>query len=88
MVAGDVVSSVTAGNFQPAATVEVIILSLIPNGAGAFTLTDGVTSPTAYLGAWSAANNANRGGQMNHKICLTNAIYCNFIGGFTGIQIK
>ena len=87
MVAGDVVSSVTAGNFQPAATVEVIILSLF-QAAGAFTLTDGVTSPSSYLGAWSAANNANRGGQMNQKICVTNAIYINFVGGFSGIQIK
>jgi len=87
MVAGDVVSSVTAGNFQPAATIEVIVLSFF-QGAGGITLTDGVTSPNTYFGAWSAANNANRGGQMNHKVCVTNTIYINYVGGFSGIQIK
>jgi hypothetical protein len=87
MVAGDIVSSVTAGNFQPAVGVEVVILSFL-QGAGAINLTDGVTSPNSYVGAWSAVNNANRGGQMNHKVCVTNAIYINFVGGFSGIQIK
>ena len=89
MAVGDIINSVAVGaSFQPSAGTEIMVLSFINNGALGCGITDGITATTNYLAGWNAANNANRGGQMNQKVAITNSIYLYINNGFTGIQLK
>jgi len=91
MVAGDVVNgfaaSATYVTFQPAATVEVVILSVLGrDGDLEFYLYDGVTAGGQNINAVSAVYYMKR-------FCINNTNYLRMysngtIGSYTGIQIK
>lgn len=98
MVAGDIISEIGALgatiSFQPALTVEVIVLSHFPSDTyDTLALTDGVLTAYQY----------NKGGdtqdvnQSNEKVMINNTNYLTVAGGtlpvtksfgFSGLQIK
>ena len=95
MVVGDIINAITTqvvnyAYFQPAATVEVIILAVPTASTSYFFLYDGVTQ-----GAWTNAESASTGGvnPTNMKIGITNTNYFGLYNlgpasSYTGIQIK
>ena len=89
MAAGDVVSSLVTGNFQPAAGISIIILLVgVQNGVGYCGLTDGVTNKSNYNGVFT---NPTKTPDVPMKLCITNSIYfysSHVNSGFSGIQIK
>ena len=87
MVAGDVVTNVQIlvanyGNFQPAASVEIMLTAFSNGGGMNYVFFDGTNE------AW----NSNQDKYINVKIAITNTIYARFFSttniGYTGIQIK
>ena len=93
MAVGDIVSDATIKNvyvnFQPAAGVEVIILSCHGNSDGIVAIKNGTL--TGYSQFVTGSKNYNSG--FNTKIGVTNSVFFAIYstgddGGYTGIQIK
>ena len=90
MVAGDVVNGVNlSGSFQPAATVEICLVSLQGLGGDVNAgISNGVTNHSnAYNSGVSGTNFS-----LGIKFFITNTIYLSRVGGdnvgYSGIQIK
>jgi hypothetical protein len=97
MVAGDIVSAITAGSigvvsyFQPAANVEIVVLFVPSNGLGRYGIYDGTNNAIGYSG-YNAANGSGTNGSPI-KVGITNSVYLYVFSdssnaGYSGIQIK
>ena len=97
MVAGDVISAITAGSggvnsyFQPAANTEIVVLFVASHGLGRYGLYDGANQSIGYS-AYNAANGSGTNGSPI-KVGITNSIYL-FVytdatnAGYSVIQVK
>ena len=92
MAVGDIIAATHAAgySFQPAATVEVILLVTVMPNANSRGLTDGVNAAAQYAGTWATANNFALGSLLETRFPITNTVYyiSNGLGGHSGIQIK
>lgn len=93
MAVGDIISDATTANsyvnLQPAAGVEVIIVSCHGNSDGIVGINNGAI--TGYSQFVTGSKNFNSG--FNTKIGVTNSVFFGLYssgdnGGYTGIQIK